>query len=64
MGDGYGVDGGMNVTVGIAARVEATAWRICVLGSGVTAFGAQDVNRSRIRLRVIKRCGFLFILKL
>ncbi len=49
VGDGYGVDGGMGVAVGIAANVAATAWRICWLGSGVIVFGEQDADRNRIR---------------
>ena len=52
------------VTVGIAARVAATDWLIRKLGSGVTVFGAQDANRNRIKLRVGKRGGWFFILKL
>ena len=64
MGDGYGVDGGMDVAVGIAARVAATAWRICVFGSGVTVFGVQDANRNRIKPTVKLRSGCFFILKL
>jgi hypothetical protein len=45
VGDGYRVAAGMGVTVGIAARVDATACWIWMLGSGVAVvFGAQDVK--------------------
>ena len=63
VGEGYDVGGGMGVTVGIAARVAATAWRICALGSGV-ALGAHAASRNRIRPTVKKRSGYFFITKL
>ena len=45
------MDGGIGVADGIAANVAATAWRICVFGSGVIAFGEQAAVRNRIRLK-------------
>lgn len=64
VGDGYGVDGGMGVADGIAARVAATDWRICWFGSMGVAFGEQPADRNRIRLKVKKRSILFFILKL
>lgn len=64
VGDGYGVAGGMGVMVGIAAKVAATAWRICWFGSGVSVFGEQAADRNRIRLKIKRRGACFFILKL
>jgi len=64
VGDGNEVGRGMEVADGIAAKVEATASRICVWGSGVAAFGVQDANRNRNRPKVKLRSGFSFIVKL
>ena len=52
MGDGNEVGRGMEVADGIAAKVEATASRICVWGSGVAACGEQEVNSDKRKINL------------